>query len=317
MQSRKLVIGGGISGLIWNFYNPDYQIITPEVGGDFGRTYMIWLHRTAETIKLLKDLGWKNAKDMFHDVYIGYYVNGWLKEVLTPEENLKIIQKKMTDWDKPLDQNFLPDSFKMSTTTATGANIMKTLDVDLSEVIKRLNEKANIRRGFVRAIHSDGIVITNDFKDDPEVSGIILPYDKLVSTIAAPFFWMGWKQPSMFPRDFKSHPITNVITKTKPKLHDDHFEMIYYDDSVPYARTSKMGDTYAYEFTGVISKEKVQELMPDVVIEDYIVIKHGRIFQGEENTPPEKNIMFLGRFAEWKYGITTEHVVKKTLDHAL
>ena len=312
-NSRKLIIGGGISGLIWNFYNPGYQIITPEVGGDYGRTYMIWMHRTAETIKLLKDLGWENAEELYHDVYIGYFMDGWIKTKLTPEENLKIIQKKMTDWDKPLNENFLPKSFKMSTTSADAVNVMKTLDVDLSEVVKRLNDKAHIQHGFVRSIYNNSIVVTNKLTDDPE-SGRVIEYDKLVSTIAAPLFWGSYRQQKLIPQEFNSHPITNVITKIRPQYHDDKFEMIYYDDSVPYARTSKMGDTYAYEFTGYISKEKVQELLYGVKIEDYIVIKYGRIFEGVDNKPPENNMLFLGRFAEWKFGITTEHVVKKTLD---
>lgn len=313
-NSRKLIVGGGISGLIWNFYHRDYHIITPEVGGDFGKTYMIWLHRTAETIQLIKDLGWKNADRLYHDVYIGYYVDGWIKETLTPQENLKIIQKKMTDWNKPLDQNFVPVSYDMSTTKAVKSNVMKTLDVDLSEVISRLNDYANITHGFVRSIYRDAIVTTKTLQEDPEVDGKVIEYDKLVSTIAAPIFWNNYR-PVQSPREFRSHPITNVITKTKPNFHDDKFEMVYYDDSVPYARTSKMGDTYAYEFTGVVPREQIAELLPGTVIEDYMVIKFGRIFHGSENTPPTSGIQFLGRFAEWQFGITTEHVVKKTLDN--
>lgn len=31
--NTKFIIGGGISGLIYGFYNKDYQIISPDVGG--------------------------------------------------------------------------------------------------------------------------------------------------------------------------------------------------------------------------------------------------------------------------------------------
>lgn len=306
MEKTNLIIGGGISGLIWNFYNPDYKIITPDVGGVYGKTHMVWLHDTSETRQFLEDLGFDQSKWSTKRSYIGYYHGGWIRDKIDNDMNTLLIQKKMSAWNEPIDKTFQPDSGKLSMGDHESTNYMNTLDVDLVKVIEELNKRCDIQPGFVTRITDTGVMVKQDFKDK---AFEIIRYDKLVSTIAAPFFWQGYGQ----EKEFGHMPITNVITSVKPKHFDDRYEMIYYDDSVPFTRASFLDGKYALEFSGVITEDEFKELFPELPIEEYFVVKQGRIFKSEDNLPPQDNILFLGRFAEWEHCITTEHVVQKTL----
>jgi hypothetical protein len=305
-MTKKIIIGGGLSGLIWKFYNPEYQIISPDIGGMFARTHLVWIHDTIETRQFLKDLGWSNIDELIKKSYIGYSHFGQIHDALTQDMNLVLIQKKMTDWYLPVDDSFVPKTLDLSLSTVGGSNYMNTLDVDLVEVVRRLNENANVMNGFISEIGSDIIMVKL-----PDGTVEPIEYDSLISTIPAPFFWKLWGT----EKDFKCKPITNITTPVKPSFYDNRFEMIYYGSDQKFSRVSFLNNKYTLEFTGIISKEEFEKLYPDLPVEEYFVVKQGRIFEGEPNLPPTEKIKFLGRFSKWKYGITTEHVIKDVLDY--
>jgi hypothetical protein len=185
---------------------------------------------------------------------------------------------------------------------------MNTLDVDLEEVVRRLSVNANIENGFVNTIGKTGIVIHKNKGTETEYR----EYEKLVTTIPAPFFWKAYGDST---KEFKCLPITNIITDAKPPMFDDKFEMVYYSEEFPFTRVSHLNGKYALEFTGVMTKEQFSEIFGEFPILDYFVVKQGRIFNRNDNRPPQDNIKFLGRFAEWNYQITTEHIIKKSIEY--
>ena len=308
MKTRKFIIGAGITGLVWKYYHPEFQIISPQIGGKYANTYMVWLHDTFETRKLIKDIG---LEVKLLKSWIGYYHNGWISEGLQSDMNLMMIQKKMTEWDKPIDKEFVPKTRDMSLSSGilSGVNYMNTLDVDLVEVINRLNQNADVKQGFVTHINPGHFNIKNDPTDISFTESF--EYDKLISTIPAPFFWKAWGE----KKEFKSLPITNIIVDKKPDVFDNRYSMVYYDDTVPFSRVSFLEGKYALEFTGIISKEKFQELYPDLPVVDYHIVNQGRIFENGENNPPVDKIIFSGRFSQWKYGITSEHVISQSINY--
>ena len=87
----KYIIGGGLSGLIFKYFHPEFTIITPETGGMAKNSYMVWIHDTPETRELFGKL---SLPIIATKSYIGYFVDGWISESLYPEVNLDIIQKK-------------------------------------------------------------------------------------------------------------------------------------------------------------------------------------------------------------------------------
>jgi len=305
---KNIICGGGISGLIWSFYNPEYTIISPDVGGQFGKTGMIWIHDTFETRKLLKDLGWEKPEQLAKKSYIGYYHNGWVSDFQTQEMNLLMIQKKMTNWNAPIDKDFIPKTRDLSLSVIGGSNYMNTLGVDLKELLDRLSKHSRIVTGKIVNITDKYIKV--DVSNETESKLIELEYDKLVSTIPAPDFWKLYGE----IREFKYLPITTIITENKPSFFDDRYEMIYYDETVPFSRVSHIDNKYALEFTGKISKDEFQKRFPELKVASYFVTEYGRIFENEENTPPQRNMTFSGRFSKWKYGITVEWVIKQVID---
>lgn len=303
-MSGKYIIGGGISGLVFQFYHPEYTIITPDIGGLFKSAYIAIIHDTAETRHFLKDLGYENVDRLAKKSYIGYYNKGWITDVLTPSLNLLVIQKKMTEWNKSVDLDFRPETFDMSTSKTV--NYFKTMNIEPAQVIEKLKERAgNIIEGKVIRLNDKVLEYDEIGGGSHEVE-----YDSIVSTVAAPIFWKMYGQERVFPFT----PITNVITDHRPKLYNDRYGSVYYDDSVPYSRITHLIDKYAYEFTGVLTNDDFNRLVGSVGDEKLFTVQFGRISSVPENEPPNSRITFLGRFAQWKYGIVLEHVVKRTLE---
>lgn len=301
MQKSKFIIGGGISGLVFQYYHPEYEIITPDIGGLFASAYIAIIHDTSETRKFLKDLGFEDLEHRAKKSYIGYYVDGWIRETLSSDLNKLMIQKKMTEWDKKIDRKFEPETLEMSTSKTV--NYFKTFDIDPAQVIGRLSQlKRKVRDGKVTNIDDETITYV-----DRNDAVHILRYDSLVTTIAAPIFWKLYGK----PKEFKSIPITNIITSVKPPVFHDKFDSVYYDGEYPFSRITHLTDKYAIEFTGVFPKELFAH-----EIDNYLVVPHGRIFKASENIPPNEKITFLGRFAQWEYGVVLEHIIKKTLEYA-
>lgn len=303
----KYILGAGVSGLIWKHFHPEYQIISPELpGGSYGKNYLVWMHDTVETRILLTNLGLpiKTKRS-----YIGYYYKGWIMDSLSGDMNLTMIQKKMTEWDKPLDTSFVPRTKDLSLSTVGSTTYMNTLDVDLNEVIRLLSVNADIQNGFVTKIDDKTITIKKDFK--PGSSEEVKEYDSVISTMAAPLFWKANGK----EKEFKCLPITNIVTSVKPKSFDGRFEMCYYDDTQKFSRISHLNGKYAIEFTGIMTKEQFEKEYPDLPIEDYFVVKQGRIFENGENSPPNDKIVFSGRFSEWKYGVVTENVISSAIEY--
>lgn len=303
----KYIIGNGISGLIWKYYHPDFQIIAPSsAGGVYAKSHLVWIHDSPETRSLIRHL---NIPYTLKQSRIGHYINGWIVDNTTEEEDTKLIQHKMSEWYKPLNTEFKPRDKKLSLSTGSilGKKYMNTIDVDLEEIIIKLNEHADVMNGLVTQIDNNKIFVQTSKE---EGVGVHLEYDMLISTIPAPFFWRAWGT----TKEFRCIPITNIIVKNKPKEFDDRYEMIYYDRSVPFSRVSFLKGKYALEFSGVITKEEFQEKYPDLEVLEYFVVPQGRIFE-TENYPPNEKIIFSGRFSQWVPGIVTENIISRAINY--
>jgi len=300
---KQYIVGSGITGLIWKFYNPEYQIISPESPGTFAKSHLVWLHDTPFTRQLVKDLGFQIKTKRS---YIGYYVDCEYSNKQTTTINRKVIQKKMTNWDEPINKKFKIKSKQISLNTEKDESFMNVLDVDLVELISRLQKNADVEQGLVTRITDNEISVTKENKH------IKYKYDRLITTMPAPFFWKAYSK----DMKFKSTPITNVIVKKNPGHHMQNCEMMYYSDkNIEYSRTSFLDGVYAIEFTGVVPEEHIRQKYSDLEIISCFVIQHGRIEENLQNVEPNDKIVFSGRFAKWKFGITTEHVVELVINN--
>jgi hypothetical protein len=294
-NTKKFVIGGGISGLIYAFYNPEFIIISPDVGGQMthGMYSMTWIHDTPETRQLLNDL-----KIPFKETttLMGYYYNKKINENCDDISNIKIIKKKMSDWTN-FDNNFeIKDK-----TLSVPETYIKTLETDFSEVIKRISKKVNIINDYIIKIDKDKIYGQNGEYN----------YSSLVSTMPARIFWNNYQGEKNIP-DLKSTPITFIVSKHKFDWYDNKYEMVYIAEDYYFTRVSyRNSGEYVYEFTGIMPEDIWKKIYsPDVI--KYYINKFGRI-HSIENKPPQDNIIFLGRFAEWKHSSKIQNVIYKSL----
>lgn len=295
-MTKKYIIGGGISGLIWGYYHSDYTIIEPgEVGGRLNRNFfknIIYFHRTPETIKFLDEVGIKYKR---RTQLIKYLVNDKVTQDISKADKINLIKKKLDDKDyKPKDLSLSTNDYFI--------NILEFSFVDL---IAKLKKKVNVIKDKVIRITDTEIICENSGYE----------YDHLVSTIPANFFWdMYHRQKNI---KFESKPVTFVLSDTEPAaLKDSTYDMLYViDKKYKYNRISKKPSErdktiVLYEFTGKLAKEEVSKYLPKgAKILEYYIDYAGVIFSNSNNIAPN-NVTFLGRFATWAHQHKQQDVIK-------
>jgi hypothetical protein len=328
-KSGNFILGAGISGLIWKFYHPEFEIISPvndvKAPDPYVRSNLTWLHDCYETRKLLRDLGWDKPEELVRKAKVGYFTadngnarDGWISDKLTSTIAQQLVTKKMMPWnagDEALAAN-VPSSSTLSLSSADlGVNYMSSLTVDLAEVMQRLKQRIGpITHGYAVSLDKLLLGISN-YPPGASAAGVIYnDYDNIICTLPAPQFYKIYRdefEVSQRPV-LNSLPITNIIVEKRPHLFDGDYEMIYYDSSVAHTRVSFMNNKYAIEITGVMSQDEAIELYGGCNITDYFVLGGGRIFS-QDIYPPSPKIVFSGRFAQWRHSITTEHVINQAL----
>lgn len=302
MQDKtKFIIGGGISGLIFAFYNNDYKIISKNVGGKLKNKFMkstILLHDTPETRKFLSDLGLKKNKPIAQ--IINYYYKGELLESSTPVLNEIMTCKKLTSCME-LDDIQHKHNLLDNTTLSYDDCYIPILEVDLNSVIDLLSKEAQCINEKVIKVNKNEIVTTNQRYE----------YYNLISTIGAPTFW----KLNGFERNLKSLPVSFVYSDTPPlKINKKDVNLIYFIDSnIKFSRVNRYEkNKYLYEFSGVITPKEIKKFHSEINIIEYFVDKEGIIFTDLNNIPPEKT-RFIGRFATWNH----EHKIQDTIRDSL
>ena len=286
----KYILGAGISGLIFGFYNPSYTIISDNLGGKLSNSFMkntILLHSTPETKQLLLDLGFE-VKEKTH--IIKYYKDDSITQDISVSDKIQFIKKKLNDSSIEI----------KDITLSTNDYYISILDVDLSKVIEKLKEKNTIIEDKIIRITNDEI-ITERTK---------YKYSDIVSTINGKVFEsLCYNTNSL---SLKNKSITLVLCDKLPiELEGINFDLCYFiDDKYKFTRINKRGTEYLYEFSECISEEDVKKYLPvDSNVLQYHVDNNGIIITNKNNIPP-RNIKFLGRFAQWDHTIKIQDVIK-------
>lgn len=293
-SNHKYVLGGGISGLLFAFYNPDYVIISPDVGGKLSNNSIsatILIHDSPETRRLLADLGLP-LKLKTH--IIKYYIDGSLRDVITTKERKKIISKKMKT-------NQVKGFLGKDKTLSYNDNYIPILDIDYQLLISKLQKRVKIINDKAIRITPEEIICEKSR----------YPYNQLISTVPAPVFWKLYKE----ERNLTSMPVTFVVSKTNPlPTVNTNWDLVYFgDQKLPYSRVNLMKDgLYLYEFTGKIEKDEIKRKLPDLNISKYFCDTNGIVKSDLNNIPPPK-VRFLGRFATWDHRIKIQEVIRQSL----
>lgn len=296
-SSSKFILGGGISGLIFAYYNPEFKIISQDLGGRLNHQFfknIIYLHHTRESEKFLQDIGvaYEKKTQLIH-----YSIDNSIKTDIQVSDKITLIRKKLNDDD------FNPKDLALSTHDF----YIPILQFSYSELIESLKGKVSFIEGKVIRITADEI-ITEDNR---------FSYSNIVSTLPANVFWKIYykKEKNL---ELKSKPVTFVLCNKEPEhVVNKKYDMIYFvDDKQKYVRISKKpGErdsvNILYEFTGVYSREEVLPYLPvDSTILEHYVDYSGIIYSNKNNIPP-KNVLFVGRFAKWEHSEKQQDVIRE------
>ena len=299
----KFVIGGGLSGLIHAFYNPEFKVISPNVGGRLSGKNPIsnvtFLHADPMTQKLLRDLGIETKTST---VCIKYIKAGRVTSVIQECDKVSTIRRKL---GKP---DFAPSDLKLS----TDDYYIKTLDVDIEDMIRRLSESigGNLMSGNVIRV-TDSTIVTTDTTYE---------YDRIVSTIPADVFWSLYHKESEPKLALERGSTTYALCDALPEEVDanDSWGMVYVvDESHPYVRISRRRKEtkgmYLYEFPGSFTANEVKTMVPKEAAVIRMWVDPRAIVWTDKNNIPPRNVLFSGRFAQWDHSVKIGDVVRQAV----
>jgi len=303
MKKSKFILGGGLSGLIYAWYNRDFTIISPDLGGMLNDKFfenIVYLHATEETENFLKDVG---IEYRLKTQLIKYFSKGkFLNRDLTLDEKVSFIRKKMSDHD------YQPKDVNLSTSEA----YISIFEFNYSDLLEKLSLAVDHICDNVIKITKDEIITENTrFK-----------YSKLVSTISAPVFWRLYEQGG--DPELRSAQTTFVtVDRVGESVENSKFDLCYFIDSdSPLIRVSRRRrdqvSEFLCEFAGELSLEECANYLPrKAIIFEHKVKRSAIVFSDANNIPP-KNVIFVGRFATWNHAYKQQDIIKaSTVDFEL
>jgi len=295
---NKYILGGGISGLIAKYFNPEFEIITPDIGGQLkaNKNLLItfFIHNHPETKKLLNEL-----KVPFKErrIKIFYYHNGEICENISDDLRIRFIKNKMCEYDYDSNSYNVADLSLSSKT-----NYLDILDTDINLIIEKLKpEKVII--GRVKLVNNNRKFLVYS---DNENKLIKADYEKLISTLSAnEFFNMLYNYQDNY--NFNYLPATFVLSSHRPDFMFEDGMYYICDSNLIYNRVQPYSDNYIYEITGFPSDDEIKNKIPKVID---IERRYSGIIKSI-NIDDFKHIKFLGRAAQWNHGVKTQEVIIK------
>lgn len=285
----KYIIGGGLSGLIAGYYNPDYTVLTDSFGGFINNQIarkFVYLHATDATLGLINDLG---IDAFVKDMRLGYYDTEYgLSESVPEGFGDQYLPRKIPE-------SWTPDDVELS---APGDEFRAAF-ID-ENIIDAMKNEVDSRIGWVHSIDDYEIEFGQHPvpPNDPEQLQT-LEWDSIVSTVPAPTFAklmdVDWR--------LESEPVTYAELSTIPNRYTGvPWNLLYVVDEVPYHRIMRnmLSGKYYAEARGEIDFGPANTTVhPTGVIHD------------EDLDVPFDGIEFLGRFAEWDSNLRQDHVIER------
>jgi len=289
----KYILGGGIAGLIFKFYNPEYKIITKDVGGQLRSNFQLgprYLHLDKYSNRFVRDIG-RFVKFHRSVCNIGYYYNGDFHD--------KLNDSVIKDYIKKTSRDVNIDGIMNS-----GKSTFRYWKFDYEKLIEFFYKK------FEKDIIIDDIISIDINNKLIYTKSTTFKYDKIVSTIPAIVFI---KLTNTFIENEFSYykPISFfVINLIFPKKYD----FVYFiDNIIPFYRVTRINDKISViEFLGD-DFDKYNDYLHKSYIAFYIE-KYGKIINENLKLIENPDIIYLGRYAEWKHNIRINQVIKKSID---
>ncbi len=131
-KNQKIILGGGIAGLIKAYFNPDAILITDQIGGQFSSAFQLgpkYLHVDKYSKRFFEELG---INPSIKRVKIGFYYDGKLHAQNT-EENRKRYFEKTRGGSTELYKSVM----------SANKTEFDSYDIEVGEIVKVIIEKIN------------------------------------------------------------------------------------------------------------------------------------------------------------------------------
>lgn len=303
----KYILGGGISGLIAAFYNPKYEILTKNLGGQMAvrNTGPRLLEVDNYSKQFLHDLGYKKVE--IKEAKIGYLYNDSLKNICDEKHRAMYYRKS-----RCLDESVEVPSSSMS----DGKNIIRYYDIDWNEIIEKLKYliKHRFKYGVLSSININTGLIHLNQSDLPYSTPI--DFERIISTIPAPEFNLMSYSKSCI--NFSSVHKYFIIIKFQEKKFIDSimgdFDYVYLpEDKFQENRYTRLEKGICLEYTS-----SCKPFFWDKGLEQYVIYNaqiQNKVTINEISNPAfNVEIKFLGRYAEWNHDIKVNDVIKKSIE---
>lgn len=288
----KLVLGGGISGLAWAFYHPDYVVVGENFGGQMGFRFELgarYLHKTAATQRFLDDL---KLKSKTKTVQIGYLIDS------------KIVRKPSQDFRKEyyMKSRRTKNLMGFDKSIMTGnRSTFKAFDISFETILRELKKVLTARGQLIedRIIQIDYI---NQY-----IYGVdgVYRYDKLVSTINLKTFL---RLCNMSPAadKLRALDITYCVIKGKHMDLKGHDYVYIADPKVPFHRISQKDGYQVLEIADRVDRKDLRKMFKGYA--DGVTIPMSQLSsKGVIMRLP--GVRHLGRYAQWNHFVKADAVI--------
>jgi hypothetical protein len=295
----KYIIGGGITGLIFAFYNQDYTVITEDVGGQMSSGFTLgprYLHKTTNAKSFLYDLGLKYKERV---ATVGYIDDsGWVDE---PD-----VEFRKKYFMKSRGRNDL-DGFDPSVMNSNKSSF-EILDVDFSRLIDKLYSDVSDR-----IINSR---VTSINVDDNEIlvekNGVdFIKYDHLVSTIPLNIFAkILQNNHKLKDESYEAFSMTYCLVNSD--FDTGNFDFVYdARKSTKWHRMTKDNKGTVLDFFGEVEVKDLIRFTGDKYKDHKTLWNCQIVSKGKE--PNIKGVKFIGRYGTWNRSWKTEKVIDEAL----
>ena len=304
-----MILGGGIAGLIFAFYNKDYWVVAPEIGGQMNSNFNLgprYLHETENAKKFLKDVDEPIKRST---IKVGYIDDGGVRQFSDKEFRKNYFMKSRGVKSlKGFDDSVMSGD----------KNTFPALDIDCHALISKLKKSIEdkIITGIVTQIDVD---LQNIFvlQNKETYSGMRIEYNHLISTIPLNRFYgaMHYMPDIKLPK-LKSFDMTYVLVDWKWKDSFVDYDFVYDSRSTTiFHRMSRADENTVLDFFGSRSEkfsEAPTELRSSII--DIVTIPNCQIISINK-IPKIRNVIFVGRYGAWNREWKTEKVIDVAMEH--
>ena len=302
MKIQKVVLGGGIAGLIWAYYNGGV-VISPDFGGQMNHHFKLgprYLEDHPHTRKFLEEMGMPIVE---RKVKIGFYDAKGIHDE-PPSEEYKENYYKKSRGRKDLEGYD-------ATALSSGKTEFVTLDVDFQALIEKLVQELSLRMQLMPGKAIDLDVENGMLTIEDNGNRSMIQFDELVSTMPLNHFCII----AGISMELKCEPITYVLVKMTSAFQSiaQKYDYVYVAEiDAPHHRITldKEQDQMVLDLFGKHEIVDLQKWYGNFI--NYHTLWNAQIIPLKDPLVL-KRIKFIGRYGTWRREWKTEMVILEAM----